>query len=520
MHPAFRPGGHVLSILLTLLLAACGAPAPSSSTTVPSAAPAPSAVPRPTFDEQTRQGYMSLVLLQGSVIATEDLATRVQSGELDGLGALGQLLGIGMLVQAVDTSLAEDVPTPVLQAAWTDARAITPDLRSVLARWSDQNLTAAEIPAEVAPISARVEQMLTLAERDLSGAYDIDVAELRRLRENVMADLRERLRATPEPEPATPTPEPVTLPPGATRLTPLPLATEVRLPTWAVTVTEVLRGDDAAQAIATANPFNAPLEAGMAYVLLTLEVQNIGTEQAAQSPAIGVRARLTGSSNHLYGNAPVVVPQPLEGELFPGGATIGQVAFAVPADETNLLALITESFSGDDQRYVAIDPGAQIAPDPAAMAVTTTDVGQRRDAPATVGETVTTSAWEVTLLETVRGAQAAELIEQANQFNDPPEPGTEYVLVRLRVRAIGSENPDTPRSVDSLAVKITGEQNVVYETPSVVEPEPALGGEIYVGGVTEGWVALSVAEGEQGLTLIVEPGFSFDDDALRFLALE
>jgi hypothetical protein len=53
-----------------------------------------------------------------------------------------------------------------------------------------------------------------------------------------------------------------------------------------------------------------------------------------------------------------------------------------------------------------------------------------------------------------------------------------------------------------------------------VEPAPALGGEIYVGGVTEGWVALSVAAGEQGLALIVEPLFSFDDDALRFLALE
>ena len=72
---------------------------------------------------------MALVLLQGSVIATEDTATRVQSGELKGLAALGEMLGVGALVQAVDTSLVEGPPTPVLWATWTDARAITADLR-------------------------------------------------------------------------------------------------------------------------------------------------------------------------------------------------------------------------------------------------------------------------------------------------------------------------------------------------------------------------------------------------------
>ncbi|MFO7169891.1 MAG: hypothetical protein DIU80_017860 [Chloroflexota bacterium] len=525
MHAVSHLPHRIIGALLAALLVACGTPAPPNAVPAPSTAPAPTAVPtapaRPAFDEQTRQGYMTLVLLQGSVVTAEDLATRVQSGELDGFGALGQMIAVGVLLKAVDEALAEDAPAAALETAWEEARTIAPDVGALMARWSDQELSAAEIPAELAPITERVEQMLATAERDLSAVYAVDAAELRQLREEAMAGLREQLRATPEPAEPEPTPEPATLPPGATRQDPLPLATEVRLSTWAVTVTEVLRGDEAVQAIAAANSFNEPPGEGMTYVLLTLQVQNIGVEQEAQSPRFGVRVRLTGAANRLYDSASVVVPQPLEGELFPGGATVGQIAFEVPENETNLLALITESFSFDDtQRYVAIDSGARIVPDQAAMAVRATDIGRRREMPARPGETVTTGAWEVTLLEAVRGAEAADRIAQANSFNEPPEPGREYVLARLRVRAVGDESPDTPRSVDGAAVRITGERSVVYDRPPVVEPEPALDGEVYVGGTVEGWVALSVAEGEQGLMLIFEPLFSFDDDAVRFLALE
>jgi hypothetical protein len=525
MHMLPRLLRRSIGTLLAALLVACGAPDSSGAIPTPPAAPAPqeepTTVPRPVFDERTRQGYMTLVLLQGTVVAAEDLAVRAQSGEIEGFSALGQMIGVGALLKSVDEALAEEAPAAALETAWADARAIVPDVGFLMARWSDQELQAADIPAELAPITERIEQMLARAEDDLSGAYAVEATELRRLREEAMADLRERLRATPEPEAPTPTPAPAALPPGATRQEPLPLASEVRLPTWAVTVTEVLRGDEAAQAIAAANSFNEPPGEAMTYVLLTVQVQNIGTEQEAQSPSMGVRVRLTGAANRLYDSASVVVPEPLEGELFPGGAAVGQMAFEVPADETNLLALITERFSFDEtQRYVAIDTGAQMTPDPAAVAVSASDVGQRREMPAQPGESVTTSAWEVTLLETVRGAEAAERIAQANQFNDPPEPGSEYVLVRLRARAVGDKSPDTPRSMDGAAVKITGERNVVYEHPSVVEPEPALDGEVYVGGIVEGWVALSVTEGEQGLTLIFEPLFSLDDDAVRFLALE
>lgn len=517
----------IAAALLAALLIACGAPAPSAA--VPTGAPAtvmsPTAEPtataaRPAFDEDVRRGYMALVLLQGSVVAIDDLAARAQSGEATGFTALGQLIGVGAILQAVDEALAEDAPAPALETAWADARAIVPDLRALLGRWSDQQLTAAEVPAELSPIAERVEQVLAAAERDLSGAYAIDEAELRRMREQAMVDLRERLRATPEPEVPTPTPEPAALPPGATRQDPLPLDTEVRLSTWAVTITEVLRGDAAAQAIAEANPFNDPPAAGVEYVLLTLSVANIGTEAEAQSPAFGVRVRLTGASNQAYSSAPLVVPQPPEGELFPGGAASGQLAFAVPAGESELLALVTEGLSLDDaRRYVALEPGARVEPDAAALAAAPTDVGQRREAPARLGETITAGVWEVTLLEVVRGADAAARIAEANRFNDPPEAGTEYVLARLRVRAIGPEEPEAPRAVDTVSVRVTGARNVVYDRPTVVAPEPALSGEAYVGGVIEGWVALSVAEGEQGLALVFEPLFSLGDDT-RYLALE
>ncbi len=333
-------------------------------------------------------------------------------------------------------------------------------------------------------------------------------------------------QADPTAAPApTKTPEPTATPapaePGLSRSNPLPLGTEARFKTWAITVKDVTRGEAANAAIAAANQFNEPPRDGHEYVLLGVDVTNIGEEQEAQDPSFGVDVRVTGERNVLYSRASVVTPQRFEGQLFPGGTASGQLAFEVPLGETNLLAYVAESLSFDNNaRFVAVEDGARVEVDPALDSIASNDVGKTRNAPARPGETAIAEDWEVTVLESLRGTEAASRVAEANMFNDPAPAGQEYVLARLRVRYIGADEPDAYQNVSSSFVRLTGEQNVVYDSPFAVAPSPTLDANLFPGGETEGWVALSAAEGEGGLVLIFKPLFSFGDANTRFLALE
>lgn len=329
--------------------------------------------------------------------------------------------------------------------------------------------------------------------------------------------------ATPEP---TATPKPIATPipaePGASRSAPLPLGTEIRFDDWAVTITQVIHGDEATQAIAGANQFNDPAPDGWQYLLATLTLTNISTEQEAKSVLFGADLRVTGARNVLYSRASVVLPQPLEGELFPEGSAEGQIAFLVPTDEGDLQFFVAESFSFDHdaRRFVAIDEGASIVPDPALAAIAPTEDGSRRAAPAPLGVTAVSEAWEITVLEIFRGADAAQRVTEANQFNDPAPEGQEHLVIRVRARYLGDEDPDRAANIDQGAFKVTGSANVIYDRPSVVAPTPQLDAFLFPGGEAEGWVVVQAPIGEAGLTLVYEPLFDFGSENLRFLSLE
>lgn len=329
--------------------------------------------------------------------------------------------------------------------------------------------------------------------------------------------------ATPEPTATvapTVTPEPAE--PGTSRSAPLPLGTELRFENWAMSITGVSRGDEAAQAITGANQFNDLAPEGWQYLLASLKLTNISTEQEAKSVLFGVDLRVTGERNVLYSRASVVVPQPLEGELFPDGSAEGQIAFLVPAGEGNLMFFVAESFSFDleARRFVAIDEGASIVADPTLAEIAPREDGSRRAAPAPLGTTVVSEAWEVTVLEVFRGADAAQRVTEANQFNDPAPEGQEYIVARIRARYLGGDDADSAANIDQNAFKVTGAANVIYDRPSIVAPEPTLDAYLFPGGQVEGWVVVQAPTGEAGLTLVYEPIFEFGDDNVRFLGLE
>jgi hypothetical protein len=128
-----------------------------------------------------------------------------------------------------------------------------------------------------------------------------------------------------------------------------------------------------------------------------------------------------------------------------------------------------------------------------------TPIGVARATKIVIGEGYVTDTDSVevriTLLEVVRGKQAWELVKAANPLNKPPAPGFEYIVARIKFEfgekgAIGNQKTYAVRDEQFASVSEGGRQ---YESPSIVQPKPALNGRLYVGESIEGWVTFLVA---------------------------
>ena len=230
---------------------------------------------------------------------------------------------------------------------------------------------------------------------------------------------------------------------------------------------------------------------------------------------------MTGDRFIRYSTADAVEPEPrLDARLFSGGQTEGWTGYLVGQGEENLVLIVDEllNFDEDRYRYVALDEAVSLSV-PAELAdIRPDDAGRDRANPVAIGQTVTTDEWQVTVREVIRGNEAWAMAQAANQFNDPPESRMEYVAVRVHARVISTE--DRAVGIDGSYFKSTGSAGVLYDQPSVVDPDPVLDVTLFPGGQYEGWVVLQAAQGETGLTAVFEPLFDFSNKNRRFLSLE
>jgi len=289
-------------------------------------------------------------------------------------------------------------------------------------------------------------------------------------------------------------------------------------------ITNVIHGAEANALIAKANMFNdAPAE-GKEYVLVTVKVTNIATEDKAENVMMATYIRLTGSRNQQYTTGQAVAPTPLEGDVFPNGSVEGQIVFEIPSDESNLMFVLNEGFSLMPPLYVAYDEGASMTPDPA-IGMADTKLGLSRDEPASINDALVINPITFKIDEVVRGADAAQMVKDANQFNDPPAEGKEYVCIKITLQYLGDSKPDSVYStiLANNEFRLIGSQNVLYDVPTVVEPFPQFSdmdaNSVYAGGIISGWIVREVPAGESGLVLQYQPQFDFFDTSMRYIAL-
>ena len=139
------------------------------------------------------------------------------------------------------------------------------------------------------------------------------------------------------------------------------------------------------------------------------------------------------------------------------------------------------------------------------------------DVKAVVGDAgVQEFTLRMTLKEVICGVEAWQLIKEASQFNAPPSPGYEYVLLRFHVEVLRSPWPDAHLD-PNLRLFYTAwrlwpdkeEYRGQAHISNPKAPEPTLSTALYEGDSHEGWVALEVFELETMDRPVVGVGLDF-----------
>jgi hypothetical protein len=126
----------------------------------------------------------------------------------------------------------------------------------------------------------------------------------------------------------------------------------------------------------------------------------------------------------------------------------------------------------------------------------TLEVGSRR-APYPVGESVSltqndTMDFIFTIKDVIRGEEAWNKIINANQFNEPPPEGMEWVLVYLHVYYAKGPSPDTVLEMNLFDFGTVSNNRIFDDIVSVVLPDPEFNISLFPGAEGEGWIAKQV----------------------------
>ncbi|MBE2221140.1 MAG: hypothetical protein IAF02_06345 [Anaerolineae bacterium] len=300
---------------------------------------------------------------------------------------------------------------------------------------------------------------------------------------------------------------------GNTRTNPLPVGSVIEAHQWTIEVLEKERGDQAWQTLHAAHPYNQVPAAGKEYLNIKLRIQNNDlTEEKFLSFG------LTGDSRIKYYSHEnnLISPEPLLERFVPGRTEYeGWETFVIQENEENLMLVFDIGEYNDPPIYLALEENAAIPFNKTMVNITRTDLGIDPNQPVPFGQTATGEDWQIIVLDVVKGEDAWARILETNQFNDPPEAGMEYIMIKLAARYIGLADEGENISYSPFTIRtISGNE---FDPASVVEPEPALDYNLYPGGEAEGWIVLAVPEEMKDFMLFFSPDYSGAND--RYLSL-
>ena len=217
-----------------------------------------------------------------------------------------------------------------------------------------------------------------------------------------------------------------------------------------------------------ANQFNDPPSAGSKFYMVSIDVAYL-----SGTGSINVWAAdfsLVGDNRIVYTpyeDSCGVIPDELAAELFPGGRAQGNVCFEVAVDDGNYVLIHEPSLSFRGQRrFLSLDPNQPGSPAELSAVLGNTPIplpssgppGTSLGNPIPAGQTLAGADGTAVIVTGVT-EDAWTLVQQANQFNDPPAEGSKFYMVSIDVAYLSGTGSINASAAD---YSLVGDNRIVY----------------------------------------------------------
>lgn len=302
---------------------------------------------------------------------------------------------------------------------------------------------------------------------------------------------------------------------GMSRTNPYPIDTDVVTPYWDFRVLEVARGEAAWQIMQADSPESPPPPPGKEYFLVKVWVRCKNPDPGSHDIDLN---DLFITGDQLQGYTDVIqdhpAPEFFYSDIFTAESLEGWIDILVDPSEGNMMLVFDrEEYIGNelqprDVRYVALEGGASIEVPTGLEGVTANEIGTDRENPAQIDDTVITKNWEITVLESLRGQAALDIVMQLSERNKPPEDGMEYVAFRVRGRRISTMDLSENLSASDFTMIVPGmgrngsdqmdDPFIYLDSQSIT---PYFIARLFPGGEIEGWAIKEVPGGHTPLLI-------------------
>lgn len=169
------------------------------------------------------------------------------------------------------------------------------------------------------------------------------------------------------------------------------------------------------------------------------------------------------------------------------------------------------SSSGDGDTMVESAEGS-VADDAADDSADDSALGTRSN-PAPLGSVARIGDWEISVVDV--NEDAASIVIEENQFNDPPQAGFNFVIWNIEATYVGEESGNL--WVDTTWKVVGSDGNTFNERCGVIPDDISDAGETFPGASVSGSECAAVEASQlDGASILVEASFSVDDDRTFF----
>lgn len=280
-----------------------------------------------------------------------------------------------------------------------------------------------------------------------------------------------------------------------------PIGETATLGPWAITVVEIVAGEEAASLLLQTNAENPPAPDGQGYVCARISVQNNG--QGTRSIQM-VDFAATGSDGILRRTQAVVVPEPmLQAVVEPGAMAEGWVAITVDDPSVATLWFDAPMLGGSwSDGLFALADGAQ-APVVEELDASDTDAGREPSAPAAIGETIQVGGWEVTIDEVIFGQAIFDIADfRYKALGDDDG----WVQRGIGLYATVQNLNPFPAFFSDIAFEIADFSGEAWDhTLTMTAPDPEVSQEYLPGATGQGWATFGPEDYAEAELIKVQP---------------